>query len=104
MTPLESAIAHLEESIAAIYAAGSVAQKGSRIEISAHSTSGVLYARVVVGNRRKGCGQAGSQTHKEARASIERREAIDQLSEILAMLKANRDSPAWNPVSEPEAR
>lgn len=97
MTSFESAITHIEKSIAAIHASGEVARKGSRIEVSAHSTTGKLYARVVTGNRVKGCGRADSHTHKEAIASIERREAINQLSGILALLKAHKNSPVWNP-------
>lgn len=90
-------ISDLEAFIAAIYAS----DKGSRIEVSAHSTSGKLYARIVNGKRVKGCGRAGSQTHKEAIASIKHR-AIEQISEMLATLRAHRDSSEWNPPPKPE--
>ena len=84
----------------AIHASGSVAQKGSRIEVSAHSTSGKLYARIVNSRRVKGCGRANSQTHKEAIISIERCEAVDQLSAMLATLRAHKDCLVWNPAAE----
>ena len=102
MTPLESAIAQLENSIEAIRASGRVAQHKSRIEVSPHSKTGKLYARLVTGNRRGGLGREGSDKHLEAIASIERREAINYISETLTNLRAHLRNPEWNPPQQLE--
>ncbi|MEL7520493.1 MAG: hypothetical protein AAGJ80_02525 [Cyanobacteria bacterium J06553_1] len=84
---LPAIIAQLEQLVAQVKASGSVADVGARLDISTHSKSGHDYARLRTGSQLKSCGRVGSEQYLEVLATLQRRDAISQLTQAIASLK-----------------
>ncbi|MEL7144564.1 MAG: hypothetical protein AAGL08_20430, partial [Cyanobacteria bacterium J06573_11] len=84
---LPAIITQLEQLIAQVKASGPVAAEKARLDISTHATSGHDYARLRNGNQFKSCGRIGSEKYVEVLATIHRRDAIAQLTQVIASLK-----------------
>lgn len=95
MDHLQSALAELEQAIAQIEASGPVAEKGTVIEVCLQS-NGKHYARKRNGKKFKGCGRQGSDKHKEAIASVQRRAALEDLKELIRAIRALQNSEHWH--------
>ena len=96
---LTAAIESIEAAIAQIRASGSVAQKSTVIEVAPHAKTGKRYARKRNGNRFEGCGREGSDKHKAAIESVQRRAAIEELKQIAERLELLQVSEGWQAIA-----
>ncbi|MEM6866895.1 MAG: hypothetical protein AAF528_00725 [Cyanobacteria bacterium P01_C01_bin.121] len=94
---LPTIIAQLEQLIAQAKASGPVAGVDARLDISTHSKSGHEYARLRNGSQLKSCGRVGSEKHLEVLATLQRRDAIAQLTQAIASLKRADEIPVAVP-------
>lgn len=96
---LPAIITQLEQLIAQVKASGSVAAEKARLDISTHAISGHDYARLRTGSQLKSCGRVGSEQYVEVLITLQRRDAISQLTQAIASLKRAGEIPVT--VSDP---
>ena len=99
MNHLEKALSEIEQAIADIRASGSVADKGTVIEVCLSPANGKYYARTRNGKRFKGCGRENSDKHKAAIESVQRRAAIEELKQIAEHLELFLVSEGWKAIA-----
>ncbi len=82
-----------------IQAIGDIAAPKTVVEVVPHSKSGKRYARkrtLVDGrNTYEGCGQAGSEQHQSAIASVQRRRLLEKAQDLIAQVEEWRGSEDW---------
>lgn len=82
-----------------IQAIGDIAAPKTVVEVVPHSKSGKRYARkrTPVGSKNtfEGCGQAGSEQHQAAIASVQRRRLLEKAQELIAQVEEWRESEDW---------
>lgn len=81
---LPAIITQLEQLIAQVKASGPVAAEKARLDISTHATSGYDYARLRNGRQLKSCGRVGGEKYLEVLATLQRRDAIAELTQAMA--------------------
>ncbi|MEL6881777.1 MAG: hypothetical protein AAFP09_14720 [Cyanobacteria bacterium J06607_10] len=94
---LPAIITQLEQLIAQVKASGPVAAEKARLDISTHATSGHDYARLRTGSQLKSCGRVGSEQYVDVLITLQRRDAISQLTQAIASLKRADDIPVTVP-------
>ena len=84
---------------------GDIAAPETVIEVVPHSKSGKRYARkrtrVEGKNTFEGCGLEGSEQHRAAIASVQRRRLLEKAQELIAQVEDWRASSDWAGLKRP---